>query len=69
VLTHLLGQNISEADGKRFEVYRAAWKAAGHPGEGEVTLMVHTFVGSDLEQVSGKRCAGRSPRICEPPST
>jgi alkanesulfonate monooxygenase SsuD/methylene tetrahydromethanopterin reductase-like flavin-dependent oxidoreductase (luciferase family) len=27
--------------------YREAWKKAGHPGEGFVVLMLHTFVGHD----------------------
>ena len=31
--------------------YRAAYLAAGHPGEGHVTVMLHTFVGRDLTQV------------------
>jgi natural product biosynthesis luciferase-like monooxygenase protein/FkbM family methyltransferase len=46
VLTHLLGQAAEEV-GEKIAVYRAAWKAAGHPGEGTVTLMLHTFVGAD----------------------
>ncbi len=46
VLTHLLGQTAEEV-GEKIAVYRAAWKAAGHPGEGLVTLMLHTFVGAD----------------------
>ena len=45
VLTHLLGQTLEELSGK-IAVYRAARRAAGHPGEGVVTLMLHTFVGS-----------------------
>jgi len=46
VLTHLLGQTAAEV-GAKIAIYRAAWKAAGHPGEGTVTLMLHTFVGAD----------------------
>jgi natural product biosynthesis luciferase-like monooxygenase protein len=46
VLTHLLGQTVEELDGK-LAAYRKAWKDAGHPGEGYVTLMLHTFVGPD----------------------
>jgi natural product biosynthesis luciferase-like monooxygenase protein/FkbM family methyltransferase len=46
VLTHLLGQTLDEV-GEKIAVYRAARKAAGHPGEGTVTLMLHTFVGPD----------------------
>ncbi|MBX3464294.1 MAG: LLM class flavin-dependent oxidoreductase [Planctomycetes bacterium] len=50
VLTHLLGQSVEEL-AQKLDVYRQAWRAAGHPGEGRVTLMLHTFVGDDEEQV------------------
>lgn len=50
VLTHLLGQSTDELAHK-LAVYRAAWRAAGHPGEGRVTLMLHTFVGDDDAEV------------------
>lgn len=50
ILTHLLGQNIQEL-GEKLEIYRKAWRAAGHPGDGYVTLMLHTFVGDDDDQV------------------
>jgi natural product biosynthesis luciferase-like monooxygenase protein len=50
VLTHMLGQTVGDlAD--RIRVYREAWRAAGHPGVGRVTLMLHTFVGDDVEDV------------------
>ncbi|MCA8950591.1 MAG: LLM class flavin-dependent oxidoreductase [Planctomycetes bacterium] len=50
VLTHLLGQSLDELS-QKLEIYRRAWRAAGHAGEGRVTLMLHTFVGDDEEQV------------------
>ena len=50
ILTHLLGQSVEEL-GEKIGVYRAAWRAAGHPGEGHVTLMLHTFVGDDDDAV------------------
>ncbi len=50
VLTHLLGQTVEEL-GKKIEIYRQAWRDAGHPGEGRVSLMLHTFVGADGEEV------------------
>jgi natural product biosynthesis luciferase-like monooxygenase protein len=50
VLTHLLGQDM-EALGEKLAVYRRAWREAGHPGEGHVTLMIHTFVGTDEARV------------------
>jgi len=50
VLTHLLGQSLEEL-GQKLAAYREAWRAAGHPGEGRVTLMLHTFVGDDEAKV------------------
>ncbi len=50
VLTHLLGQSMEEL-AQKLDVYRQAWRAAGHAGDGKVTLMLHTFVGDDEEQV------------------
>ena len=50
LLTHLLGQSVEEL-AEKIRIYRAAWAAAGHPGEGHVTLMLHAFVGGDDETV------------------
>ncbi len=50
VLTHLLGQSLQALAGK-IAVYRQAWQQAGHAGQGQVTLMLHTFVGEDDAQV------------------
>jgi natural product biosynthesis luciferase-like monooxygenase protein len=50
VLTHLLGQSLDELR-QKLDVYRQAWRAKGHPGEGRVTLMLHTFVGDDEDKV------------------
>jgi natural product biosynthesis luciferase-like monooxygenase protein len=50
VLTHLLGQGLEEL-AEKVTVYRRAWRAAGHPGAGHVTLMLHTFVGADESSV------------------
>ena len=50
ILTHLLGQSVDEAK-EKIGIYRKAWKDAGHPGEGHVVLMLHTFVGDDEESV------------------
>ncbi len=50
LLTHLLGQSLRELE-EKIAVYRRAWRDAGHPGEGQVALMLHTFIGEDLEQV------------------
>ena len=50
LLTHLLGQTV-QALGEKIEVYREAWKNAGHSGSGTVTLMLHTFVGDSDDEV------------------
>jgi natural product biosynthesis luciferase-like monooxygenase protein len=50
LLTHLLGQSIEEVS-KKVALYRQAWKEAGHPGRGHVTLMLHTFVGDSMASV------------------
>lgn len=59
VLTHLLGQSLEEVS-QKVALYRQAWKEAGHPGEGHVTLMLHTFVGESIESV---KTAVRQPLI------
>ncbi len=59
VLTHLLGQTIEELAGK-LETYRAAWRDAGHAGQGRVTLMLHTFIGADDAEV---KAIVRAPMI------
>ena len=50
LLTHLLGQSLRDLE-EKIAVYRAARRAAGHPGPGQVTLMLHTFVGDDAATV------------------
>ena len=44
LLTHLLGQSLSELE-QKIKAYHRSWRAAGHAGEGKVTLMLHTFIG------------------------
>jgi natural product biosynthesis luciferase-like monooxygenase protein len=46
ILTALLFQRVEEL-GEKIAAYRQAWSRAGHPGRGQVTLMLHTFVGRD----------------------
>lgn len=46
LLTHLLGQSLDEV-AEKVAAYRRAWADAGHPGRGEVALMLHTFVTED----------------------
>ncbi|TFZ02999.1 LLM class flavin-dependent oxidoreductase [Ramlibacter henchirensis] len=46
LLTHLLGQKVEDV-AEKLQIYRAAWQKAGHPGNGHVTLMLHTFIGAD----------------------
>lgn len=50
LLTHLLGQNMTEL-AEKVALYRQVWAESGHHGRGHVTLMVHTFVGDDVESV------------------
>ncbi|ATB51485.1 MupA/Atu3671 family FMN-dependent luciferase-like monooxygenase [Corallococcus macrosporus] len=50
VLTHLLGQDVAQLEAK-VAAFHAAWRQAGHAGVGRVTLMVHTFVGTDADAV------------------
>ena len=50
LLTHLLGQNIDDV-AEKIRLYRVAWHKAGHPGNGHVTLMLHTFVGPNEDEV------------------
>jgi len=50
VLTHLLGQTVKDV-GDKIELYRRTWREAGHPGQGTVTMMVHTFVGDSDDEV------------------
>ncbi len=54
LLTHLLGQTIEELS-KKIQIYREAWdKAGNHGAGGNVTLMLHTFVGKTMEAVREK---------------
>lgn len=50
LLTHLLGQTLEEV-GEKVALYRRVWQESGHPGNGHVTIMLHTFVGEDAETV------------------
>jgi natural product biosynthesis luciferase-like monooxygenase protein len=50
VLTHFLGQEPEDL-AKKIRLYREARKAAGHEGEGCVSVALHTFVGENLDEV------------------
>ncbi|XXX81466.1 amino acid adenylation domain-containing protein [Sorangium sp. So ce134] len=51
VLTHLLGQRVEDLAAK-IRAYREARAAHGHdPRAGQVTLMVHAFLGEDRDEV------------------
>ncbi len=50
ILTHLLGQSLDELAAK-IAIYRQAWSDNNHPGQGTVTLMIHTFVGDSDDAV------------------
>jgi natural product biosynthesis luciferase-like monooxygenase protein len=59
ILTHLLGQSIDELADK-IARYRQARREAGHSGDGQVTLMLHSFVGPDADAI---RAIVREPMI------
>ncbi len=50
ILTHLLGQSVDELS-EKIRVYREAYEQAGHSGKGTVSLMLHTFIGDDVDEV------------------
>jgi natural product biosynthesis luciferase-like monooxygenase protein len=50
VLTHFLGQEPEDL-AKKIKIYRDARKAAGHAGDGIVSVALHTFVGENLDEV------------------
>ncbi|SDW99546.1 natural product biosynthesis luciferase-like monooxygenase domain-containing protein [Ruegeria halocynthiae] len=51
VLTHLLGQSVQEVADK-IGIYHTALREAGYdPDDYKVTLMLHTYVGQDREEV------------------
>ena len=50
VLTALLRLSTDEL-GERIAAYRLARKNAGHEGPGTVTLMLHTYIGADADDV------------------
>jgi natural product biosynthesis luciferase-like monooxygenase protein len=54
LLTHLLGQSLEDL-AEKIAIYRKGWREHGHgPGNGHVTLMLHTFVGEDIDIVREK---------------
>ncbi|MEH2172824.1 MupA/Atu3671 family FMN-dependent luciferase-like monooxygenase [Nostoc sp.] len=50
VLTHLLGQSLEDLT-EKIKLYRQVWQEQGYGGTGHITLMLHTFIGEDLETV------------------
>ncbi len=53
VLTNLLVMKTEQLV-ENVATYRKAWADAGHEGAGTVTLMLHTFVGRDADEVRDK---------------
>ena len=53
VLTNLLVMKTEQLV-ENVAVYRKAWTDAGHQGAGTVTLMLHTFLGHDVDEVRSK---------------
>lgn len=53
LLTHIITQDL-DALAERIKLYRSARASAGHdPDTGCVTLMLHTFVGENFDEVRG----------------
>ena len=50
ILTNLLGQTIEDLT-RKIAAYRESRLAGGHEGLGNVSCMVHTFIGADVETV------------------
>ncbi|TVP74820.1 MAG: LLM class flavin-dependent oxidoreductase, partial [Gemmatimonadales bacterium] len=50
LLTHLLGQSPDELE-EKIGIYREARRKAGHRGRGQVSLMIHTYVGTSPDEV------------------
>ncbi|HEY0455021.1 MAG TPA: MupA/Atu3671 family FMN-dependent luciferase-like monooxygenase, partial [Verrucomicrobiae bacterium] len=50
VLTHLSGQSQEQLAGK-IELYRNTRRQHGHAGRGHVSLMLHTYLGENMEEV------------------
>ena len=50
LLTHLLGHSAEQL-AEKIALYRSAWREAGHPGDGHVTVMLHAFAGPDVDEV------------------
>ena len=54
LLTHLLGQTVEEVR-EKIAIYRKAWRDNGHgPEGGHVSLMLHTMIGVDNDEVRDK---------------
>lgn len=54
ILTHLLGQEINDLE-KNIKIYKQALKENGFPEqEAKIAIMLHTYIGKDLEQVKSE---------------
>ena len=52
ILTHLLGQSVEEV-GEKITLYHEALREAGHdPADFTVTVMLHTLIGEDRDEVA-----------------
>jgi len=54
ILTHLLGQRIEDLE-KNIAIYKQSLKESGYPShDAKVALMLHTYIGSDLDKVKSE---------------
>ncbi len=49
ILTNMLGQDLADLK-QKFAAYREARREHGHPGEGNISVMLHTFVCGDTDE-------------------
>jgi natural product biosynthesis luciferase-like monooxygenase protein/amino acid adenylation domain-containing protein/non-ribosomal peptide synthase protein (TIGR01720 family) len=49
VLTNLMGQQLDSL-AEKVALYRETWRQHGHPGRGQVSLMLHAFLGAEASE-------------------
>lgn len=59
IMTALLGQSLHQLR-DNVRAYREAWSQAGHPGSGDVVVMLHTFVSTSRDVATELRPAMHS---------
>ena len=65
IFVGLRGTDVPET-ARNVEVYRQAWKAAGHPGDGDVYLRIPVYVAAHGRS-RDERAPGQHPAVLPPP--